>query len=372
MTNGRMSQHYDFPTARVNELLTASSSDDGAQPNKLFVVPDAQGNPDVLMYVLGTAEAVGRVTSRISASNAWPAAAESCVAFGLRVQRWNSADRCEDRLVNQTAAAVTIVDRCVSHCIVGLPSQVKKGEDAIDPILTYTCAHHSDRLTHSLNAGAFYRLLHGMWISSEVVDWYAACLRATAVQSAALRCLPIRTERTNFFWKLDMELRVGGERRFDKVANFTCSEALYSRVLYPSFYENHFYLAVFDVPREPDSASGRLMILDPIPLFASDVVKHYREWLTHRGYAQTSIVLVHGGIQGKNETECGIFCLSNMEAMLQLPHMFSLEAYRSSAAATLTVKDCARLRTTISSVLREHCIRWLKAGIAIEVADAPA
>jgi hypothetical protein len=31
MTDGRMSQHYDFPTALVNELLTASSSDDGAQ-----------------------------------------------------------------------------------------------------------------------------------------------------------------------------------------------------------------------------------------------------------------------------------------------------------------------------------------------------
>ena len=108
------------------------------------------------------------------------------------------------------------------------------------------------------------------------------------------------------------------------------------------------------------------MVLDPLCKFDERVTSFHREWLQHRGW-KFSQVNLQGGIQGDNETECGIFLLANIEALLKLPPFFSLGNWRASTAAWRSVADCLLFREQISGVLRQHSIRWLNNGSAIEL-----
>ena len=65
-------------------------------------------------------------------------------------------------------------------------------------------------------------------------------------------------------------------------------------------------------------------------------------------------------------TELGIDGLANIEEVLQLPPFFNIESWKTSKAAVRSAEDCVCLRQKIAGVLREHSIRWIQKGSAIE------
>jgi hypothetical protein len=108
------------------------------------------------------------------------------------------------------------------------------------------------------------------------------------------------------------------------------------------------------------------MVLDPLCKFDERVASYHGDWLRQRGW-NFSQANLQGGIQGSNETECGIFLLANVEALLRLPPFFSLGDWQTSTSALRSVADCKHLREEIGAVLRQHSIRWLALGSAIQM-----
>jgi hypothetical protein len=358
LSDGKSSLNYEVPLEFVKDLLDSGFG----QENHCFVVPDNFGNPEVVMHVLGNVDLIQHVTSYIFRANFLPEGVSgSCVAVGLLVQSW-SKDVGEELIFDSDLLEFEILDRCATHCIVGLPEVVKDGHLGDDTILDYRCTRHSASQCHSIRSGQFFRLMHGMWTDGELVDWYAAYLSDTI--SAACH---VRMERSFFFTKLETDLRTSHPTNWAAIAKYTTAEAFYSRVMYPVFLENHFYLAVFDTP-SATRASGRLIILDPYSKYSLTVSSCLQKWLQHRGF-QSSLCNLPGGDQGDNITECGIYCLANIEEVLQLPPFFDIESWEKSKAAVRSVEDCVCLRQKIAGVLREHSIRWIQKGSAIEFCE---
>lgn len=357
LSDGKSSLNYEVPLGFVKDFLDPAFWLD----SPCFVAPDNCGNPEVVMHVLEKVDLIHRVTSCIFLAKFLPEGVSgSCVAVGLLVQSW-SEDVGEELIFDFDGLEFEILDRCATHCIVGLPEVVKDGHLGYDPILYYKFTRHSASMW-LIRSGQFFRLMHGMWIDGELMDWYAAYLSDTI--SAACH---VRMERSSFFAKLETEVRTSDPTNWAAVAKFTTAETCYSRVMYPAFHENHFYLAVFDTP-SAIGATGRLIILDPYSIYSPTVSLCLQKWLQHRGF-QCSLFNLPGGDQGDNVTECGIYCLANIEAVLQLPPFFDIESWKESKAAVRSVEDCVCLRQKIAGVLREHSIRWIQKGSAIEFCE---
>jgi len=253
------------------------------------------------------------------------------------------------------------IDLVTTHSLCGLPPE--RPADAIgkavnDTILEYV---RSPTDVGTIRASDLYRLMYGGWISGQLIDFYACILQNAAVSNGA-PCYPVRVESHTFFQKLHAEIELKKPDYHAELARYTRKESYYARVAYPCFLDSHWYLCVFDVP-QPNGPreNGRLIILDPLKIFAPEVTNHTLGWLDHRGFKNLSVAFLVSGKQGENSTECGIFLLASLQDILQLPQFFDVKRLNSSRS----VADCKEFRKQIAHSLREHIIRWLRDGTPI-------
>jgi len=147
-----------------------------------------------------------------------------------------------------------------------------------------------------------------------------------------------------------------GEPSFERFALKTPDELLYRRVIYPVYFENHFTTVVFDTPTS--KRSGRLTFLDPLEHFPDQVTTAFQLWFKYKKFIGTSTVHVHGGIQVENTTECGIFALRNLNALLETDTFFSVSDWKQESKHR-DVYSCISAPKMYAALLREHVIQYI-------------
>ena len=206
-----------------------------------------------------------------------------------------------------------------THCIVGLPANVARtvenGEQHM--ILLYHPSPDKNATTKVL-CGDFWRLLSfGRWIPINIINWYANLLSATKKESG------FRIEDSKVCTSLLEAVKAAGDEGdcdWARAEALVASETLHHRVVYLCFLDSHWTLTVFDVANV--NRHGRLVVIDSLDIYDQRIMAGFTQFLKHRGFKRVSFSPLNGGQQSANSTECGIFCLQNLDVMFETPLFF--------------------------------------------------
>jgi hypothetical protein len=132
------------------------------------------------------------------------------------------------------------------------------------------------------------------------------------------------------------------EKSWENISKYAQNESLFCRVIYPCFFDRHFTLVALDCASSA-SRPARITFVDPLKIFHPKITSVFHQWLKYRNINNFSTCQVDGGIQGDNVTECGIFLLQNMEAMLDANLFFSVDQWQSNSKKR-TVDLCIAAR----------------------------
>jgi Ulp1 protease family, C-terminal catalytic domain len=135
------------------------------------------------------------------------------------------------------------------------------------------------------------------------------------------------------------------------------------RIIYPSYFEKHFTVVVLDTPGDSKRVP-RAVFLDPLQEFREEVTNAFVSYFKQTKCDNFSISHVHGGDQGNNMTECGIFAMMNCQILLTEQTFFPLQEWK---AKSLQRKCDAAIaaRVEYAALLREHVIQYICAGSAV-------
>ena len=102
------------------------------------------------------------------------------------------------------------------------------------------------------------------------------------------------------------------------------------RIIYPSYFEKHFTVVVLDTPGDSKRVP-RALFLDPLQEFREEVTSTFVSYFKQRKCDDFSTIHVHGGDQGNNMTECGIFAMMNCQILLTEQIFFSLQDWKAKS-----------------------------------------
>jgi hypothetical protein len=163
-----------------------------------------------------------------------------------------------------------------------------------------------------------------------------------------------------------------GDTKWERIDKFIKpSETKSTRFCFPCFMDYHFTLTLFDVPPQDGRKSGRLCFIDSLEYYRQEISNAFHGFYSYRKFKNLSICNIRGGMQGKNMTECGIFCMQNMEAALATKPFFDLGEWTSSANDR-SLEGCETARIHYSSLLREFSIRWMRSGTPVSLQAVPS
>jgi hypothetical protein len=212
----------------------------------------------------------------------------------------------------------------------------------------------------------FVRLIKGMWIPDDILNWYVGFLSERA------RARGIHIQRMEFARKLVSQHAVESLRRkIDWPALSKCTlldTAGCMRIVYPCLHANHFTLVALDMPTS--SNCTRAVFLDPLPAEQrnEDVFWAFQDWFKHKQWKVKS-VKTHGGIQGENKTECGLFAMQNLDVLLEEKHFFEISKWNEDSR-NRDVKQSKLKRLMYAGLLRQHVIWYLNTGTPVHIASA--
>lgn len=133
------------------------------------------------------------------------------------------------------------------------------------------------------------------------------------------------------------------------------------RVLYPNYFDKHFTVFVLDIPPGDAKRSARAVFLDPLQEFRVEVTNTFRSWFKYREFDNVSIINLHGGDQGNNTSECGIFAMLNLDILLATKTFFALGDWKRDSLKR-NCDTCIEARSEYAAVLRQHVIEYICAG----------
>jgi hypothetical protein len=133
------------------------------------------------------------------------------------------------------------------------------------------------------------------------------------------------------------------------------------RVVIPSYFEKHFTVVVLDIPQGADKRSARAVFVDPLQEFRNEVTNTFLSWFKFTEFDTLSSILVHGGDQGDNTSECGIFAMLNLQILLTTKTFFPLQDWKKESLKR-TCDTCIEAREEYAAVLRQHIIEYICAG----------
>ena len=273
-----------------------------------------------------------------------------------------------------------------THCIVGLPADISLTAANGDGHTILEYHPFPDRsATTKVLCGDFWRLLSfGRWVSCRVIHWYARLLSATnpkfgfrvekscvcksllaAVKASEGKCCVSLHCSAHDTHLSHTHTGDEGDVNWTNAEQMCPSELDFSRVVYLCFLDSHWTLAVFDVP---NGRHGRMVVVDSLDIFDSRISAAFAKWFEHRGFAKVSFSSLRGGIQGDNITECGIFCMQNLDALFRIPVFFKVGDWQA-AADQRTLEGCQIARDKYAAALREHSIQWLLTATAVPLAE---
>jgi hypothetical protein len=185
-----------------------------------------------------------------------------------------------------------------------------------------------------------------------VVDWYCAYLRQAAAS------IGFSISNTLFCKKLILESKRAGraEVSWSEMIKKPRQENEYKRVIYPIYLDSHFTIVVLDLP--DNSRSARAVFIDPMQEYRDDITNAFKSWFSYLKLYNMSYIHVHGGIQGENQTECGVFFMLNMDVLLTKKTFFSLVDWKKESE-TRDCNTCLSARLAYAAVLRQHIIQYI-------------
>ena len=133
------------------------------------------------------------------------------------------------------------------------------------------------------------------------------------------------------------------------------------RVVIPCYFEKHFTVVVLDIPQGVAKRSARAVFVDPLQEYRNEVTNTFLSWFKFTVSDNLSSILVHGGDQGYNTSECGIFAMLNLQILLTTKTFFPLEDWQKESLKR-TCKTCIEARVEYAAVLRQHIIEYICAG----------
>ncbi len=134
------------------------------------------------------------------------------------------------------------------------------------------------------------------------------------------------------------------------------------RFVYPVYCKHHTTLSLVDISKRKSRV--RLSSIDSLKWHLDDIRAAFEKWQEHTLSLKPAICLLNGGEQGKNETECGVFTLMNMDAVLKQPLFFDVGKWDRDAAKR-SVECCKGARNGYTSILRHHCVQWFRDKSAV-------
>ena len=135
----------------------------------------------------------------------------------------------------------------------------------------------------------------------------------------------------------------------------------FCRVVIPSYFEKHFTVIVLDIPQGVDKRSARAVFVDPLQEYRNEVTNTFLSWFKFNKFDNLSSILVHGGDQGDNTSECGIFAMLNLQILHTTKTFFPLEDWKKESLKR-TCETCIQARVEYAAVLRQHIIEYICAG----------
>lgn len=287
----------------------------------------------------------------------------------------NSAVLEESRGENTAEApALSQVDTCATNSGVLEESsgenadatEAKKGDESKSAALTFFAQNQCDSQRkilewtnpwgdHSeLIVDDFVRLLDGRWLSDRLINWHVVYLYEAAHKRG------IHVETTYFASKLLSECSSTGnlfcvtisltsylqsgtikEDSWLHISKYAKGNVkCFRRVIYPVVYACHFSAVVLDIAghRRP-----RVLFIDPLQIYDSKVRSSFVQWFNYQNIGDFSTCNIHGGIQGDNATECGVFLLQNLDILLEEDEFFSIQQW-ATQSETRTVETCRSAR----------------------------
>jgi hypothetical protein len=138
------------------------------------------------------------------------------------------------------------------------------------------------------------------------------------------------------------------------MCNKAYDELKFRRIIYPTFFRKHFTIVALDTPNS--QRLGRMSFFDPLMEHPSQVQSAFEFLFKHRKLKHSN-ALCHGGLQENNTTECGIFAMRNLDALLEAQIFFSIKDW-SYESETRDVHSCALARKKYGNMLRQHAIEY--------------
>jgi len=185
-----------------------------------------------------------------------------------------------------------------------------------------------------------------------LVDWYGDYLHRAAAS------IGFSISKVSFASKLILESTRAGSKEvsWSKIIKKPPQEHDYKRVIYPNYFDSHFTIVVLDLPN--NSRSARAVYIDPMQEYRPEIRNAFSSWFQHRQFLNMSHIHVHGGIQGDNETECGVFAMLNLDALLTTKPFFSLADWKKDSEKR-DCSTCLSARIAYAAVLRNHIIQYI-------------
>jgi hypothetical protein len=251
------------------------------------------------------------------------------------------------------------ISQTATNCIVGLPQVIDSGEKCeAEVILEY----YSGSDFGTVPSVAFSRLkTFGKWVSSEVITWYARFL------SQKMSITNCRIHSADFC--RIMFHGTDAARTKNLLKSMVKSDDGLHRVCFPCHLDSHWTLTAFEPPTQTHSSS-RLCFLDSLDLFDESIRERFQDFCSDWKIGKCNkLYLCHlgGGLQKTNTTECGIFCMQNMDAVMYMKPFFKSKDWESSANQR-TLEGCKIARKTYASLLRQHCVLFLRHGTPVSLA----
>ena len=185
-----------------------------------------------------------------------------------------------------------------------------------------------------------------------LVDWYGDYLHRAAAS------IGFSISKISFASKLILESTRAGSKEvsWSTIIKKPPQEHDYKRIIYPNYFDSHFTIVVLDLPS--NSRSARAVYIDPMQEYRPEIHNAFSSWFQHRQLLNMSHIHVHGGIQGDNETECGVFAMLNLDALLTTKPFFSLADWKKDSEKR-DCSTCLSARIAYAAVLRNHIIQYI-------------
>jgi hypothetical protein len=249
------------------------------------------------------------------------------------------------------------ISQTATNCIVGLPLVIDSGEKVESEIIL---EYLSGTDLATVPSVAFSRLkTHGKWVSSEVISWYACCLsQKTSITNCRIHAAE--------FGRIMFHGTVPDTTK-EKLKTIVRLDDGLHRACFPCMTNAHWTLTSFE--RSPNG-SGRLCFIDSLDIFEDDIREKFQEFFSDREVGKCEklyLCQLGGGLQKNNITECGIFCMQNMDAIIHMKPFFKSSTW-DSAANQRTLDGCKHARNYYASRLRQHCVLFFRHGTPVSLA----